>query len=163
MLVKDIRPGINSSSPSNLTDINGTLFFTANGDTNGTELWNSDGTEAGTNMVKDIWPGPNGSSPSYLTDLNGTLLFSANDGSNGMELWKSDGTAANTILAKDIYIGKSNGGYYDPFMGYDPYYGYGMTGLPNSSNPYNLVIFKGMLVFSAMDPEGQELWIFDPH
>ena len=55
--VKDIIEGSASSSPENLTDVNGTLFFRANDGTNGQELWKSDGTEAGTVMVKDIWAG----------------------------------------------------------------------------------------------------------
>ena len=45
-------------SPTYLTNVNGTLFFTADDGTNGTELWKSDGTEAGTVMVKDIDRGP---------------------------------------------------------------------------------------------------------
>src|SRR5262249_31643835 len=68
-LVKAIFPGgytgyfggiwLNSSSPTNLTNVNGTLFFTAN-DSNGTELWKSDGTQAGTVLVKDIMAGSRG-------------------------------------------------------------------------------------------------------
>ena len=34
-----------------------TLFFAANDGVHGTELWKSDGTEAGTVLVKDINPG----------------------------------------------------------------------------------------------------------
>ena len=46
-----------SSSPADLTDVNGTLFFRADDGTNGSELWKSDGTLAGTVLVKDIDPG----------------------------------------------------------------------------------------------------------
>ena len=63
MLVKDIRPGSSSSFPSNLTEVNGTLFFEANDGTNGRELWKSDGTSAGTVLVKDINPGSSSSYP----------------------------------------------------------------------------------------------------
>src|SRR5437870_1616686 len=56
VLVKDIFPGSSGSYPDNLTNINGTLWFSASdgfpGD--GEELWKSDGTAAGTVMVKDI-------------------------------------------------------------------------------------------------------------
>ena len=77
MLVKDIYAGSSSSSPLDLTNVNGTLFFNAR-DANGDELWKSDGTEAGTVMVKDIYSGASSSSPDYLTNVNGT---------HGVELW----------------------------------------------------------------------------
>src|SRR5439155_16174692 len=57
VMVKDIFAGTQSSSPSNLVNVNGTLYFTANNGTNGIELWKSDGTTAGTVMVKDIFAG----------------------------------------------------------------------------------------------------------
>jgi ELWxxDGT repeat protein len=48
---------IDSSNPSNLTNVNGKLYFSANDGADGTELWASDGTATGTTMVKDIHPG----------------------------------------------------------------------------------------------------------
>ena len=88
-----------------LTNVNGTLFFTADDGVNGCELWKSDGTAAGTVLVKDIRPGSCSSCPRNLTNVNGTLFFAADDGSDGRELWKSDGTAAGTVLVKDICPG----------------------------------------------------------
>jgi ELWxxDGT repeat protein len=70
-----------------LTNANGTLYFTGCDGIHGRELWKSDGTAAGTVMVADINPGRAGSYPSYLTNANGTLFFSANDGVHGSELW----------------------------------------------------------------------------
>ena len=102
MLVKDIYAGANGSNPNNLTNVNSVLFFTASDGTNGTELWKSDGTAAGTVMVKDIYAGVNNSNPSNLTNVNGVLYFAAVTAANGQELWKSDGTAAGTVLVKDI-------------------------------------------------------------
>ena len=109
-LVKDIYPGTvgpypYNSSPNFLTDVKGTLFFIANDDPTGNELWKSDGTAAGTVLVKDIYPGPEGSRSVFLTDVNGTLFFRADDGITGNELWKSYGTAAGTVLVKDIWPG----------------------------------------------------------
>src|SRR5207247_9023552 len=75
---------------SNLTNVNGTLFFMASDPASGTELWKSDGTEVGTVLVKDIRPGPDSSDPSNLTNANGTLFFTASDPASGRELWKSD-------------------------------------------------------------------------
>ena len=76
-MVKDIDPGATGSIPSYLTNVNGTLFFTANDGTHGYELWKSDGTAAGTVMVKDIDPGSVGSTPNHLTAVGSTLFFSA--------------------------------------------------------------------------------------
>ena len=104
-MLADINSGTGSSSPSDLTNVNGTLFFSANELKYGRELWKSDGTSAGTTLFKDIQPGAGSSSPSYLTNVNGTLFFSVNDGTNGIELWKSDGTSAGTTLVKDIRPG----------------------------------------------------------
>ncbi len=49
VLVKEI-------SPTELTNVNGTLFFAATDGATGRELWKSDGTTAGTIRVKDISP-----------------------------------------------------------------------------------------------------------
>ena len=72
--IKDINPGIldgNNSNPQNFTvrsdEIAGasnSFYFTATDGNNGQELWKSDGTENGTEMVKDINPGPADSIPS---------------------------------------------------------------------------------------------------
>lgn len=79
-----------------LTNLNGTLFFTTGMDfANGPELWKSDGTAAGTVMVKDINPGIGEGRPSNLTVVKDKLYFSADDGA-GIHLWVSDGTSNGT-------------------------------------------------------------------
>jgi ELWxxDGT repeat protein len=151
VMVKDIAPGgfvnhygtyvPNTSNPGNLTNVNGTLFFTANDGVHGDELWKSDGTTAGTIMVDDIHPGSFTSYPTDLTNVNGTLFFAANDGVHGDELWESDGTAAGTVMVKDI----ASGGRYYP-----------------SSNPGNLTNVNGTLFFTAHDNvEATSLWKSD--
>jgi ELWxxDGT repeat protein len=70
-----------------LVNLNGTVYFAANDGTDGVELWQSDGTMAGTKLVQDINPGSASSFPAWLTVLNGQILFSANDGTHGQELW----------------------------------------------------------------------------
>ena len=50
VLVRDIRVGSGDSFPNQLTNVNGTLFFTAN-HAKAAQLWKSDGTEAGTEVV----------------------------------------------------------------------------------------------------------------
>ena len=147
VLVKDIAEDslttFPSSAPSQLTNVNGLLMFTAadyyvaNNGTNGRELWRSDGTTNGTFLVKDINPGPGSSNPAGLTNIKGTTYFSANDGSSGIELWKctSWGLFADTVLVKDINPG------------------------PNSSNPATLTNLNGRLMFAAnTGVVGIELW-----
>src|SRR5439155_1369383 len=86
-----------SSNPSGLVDVNGTLFFSADGGVNGSGLWKSDGTPAGTVLIKAIYP-------YELVNVNGTLFFAADDSVNGYELWKSDGTEEGTVLVKEIGV-----------------------------------------------------------
>jgi trimeric autotransporter adhesin len=124
-LVKDIRPGDPvfgppggaDSTPLNITRFAGKVFFAATDASHGSELWKSNGTAAGTQLVKDICPGACGSAPgaprssfvavppesSDLTSVGGRLFFTAFDKNHGVALWKSDGTAAGTKLVKDVY------------------------------------------------------------
>lgn len=120
MLVKDINPGSGNSNPGGTDDGDGnfkvvgnTLFFTATTPNEGTELWKTDGTTAGTMLVKDIVPGSASSNiifgkNSGNTSIGNMLFFIANDGVNGQELWKSDGTTAGTVMVKDITGGSSS-------------------------------------------------------
>src|SRR5262249_6962166 len=144
VVVKDIHYYFSDGSLGNLTNVNGTLFFSALVDaTNGGALYKSDGAAAGTVLVKDFYPLPGTWIPHLgdLTNVTGTLFFSADDGTNGQELWKSDGTATGTTLVKDIYPGSS--WYYDYYTGWQ-YRG-------NSSDPGNLTDVNGTLFFSAYD------------
>ncbi len=132
------QPGF--SIMSGFMDVNGTIFFAAQDDTHGEELWKSDGTTAGTVLVKDVQPGAGSSSPSQLTSFNGKLLFSADDGSHGQELWMSDGTAAGTLLVKDILIGVASA----------------ITSTPT------IVVSGGRAFFVADDgSHGRQLWVSD--
>ena len=89
-MVKDINPGPGSGGPGQLTDVNGTLYFTASEGNHVSELWRSDGTEAGTTVVKSV-------SAVGLTDFRGALYFGSGPGG----LWRSDGTEAGTTIVKD--------------------------------------------------------------
>jgi ELWxxDGT repeat protein len=127
--------------PAYLTNVNGTLFFSADDGSAGQELWESDGTTAGTVLVKDIVPGSVGSQPTALTNVNGTLFFSARSDTNRRQLWKSAGTAADTLLVKE------------GFSGQDDVYG--------QSAPFALINVGGTLFFTNASSSGTELWRSD--
>lgn len=60
--------------------LNGKLLFRGTNAALGSELWESDGTQAGTRVLKDLYPGPKGSNPSFLTppfSVDGRVYFSA--------------------------------------------------------------------------------------
>jgi uncharacterized repeat protein (TIGR01451 family) len=139
VLVKDIRPGPESSQPVTLTASGGRLLFWAfDDDLRGSELWRSDGTESGTVLVKDIYPGVSSSTPTEAVDLDGTLLFAADGPLIGKELWRSDGTEAGTVLVEDIAV------------------------LGSSSSPRDLTKVGAAVFFVAStDTEGTELWKSD--
>lgn len=112
-MVKDIRLGNEPSQISGMTNVNGTLYFSAHGNflsggLGGVQLWKSNGTAAGTVMVSEVLAQLGDSFPSGLTNLNGKLIFSAT-GPDGHELWTSDGTAAGTVQLKDIAAGANTG------------------------------------------------------
>src|SRR5262249_51406078 len=160
------------------TDVNGTLFFTAQDGANGWELWKTDGTAAGTTLIKDIYPGGYSSFPSNLTNVNGTLFFTADGGINREGLWRSDAPAAGTVLVSSAYtitlinvngtlfftasdingeeLWKSDGTEAGTVLVKDIFPGgswdytyYGNFYTPNSSNPSNLTNVNGTLFFPA--------------
>lgn len=113
-LVKDINPNPWYSGLSGQIgyELGGFVYFGANdGAGQGTELWRTNGTLAGTTMVKDLWPGGGDGYPYRFSkgSLNGFMYFCANNGTDGVELWKSDGTAAGTTQVKNIcYTGSDS-------------------------------------------------------
>ena len=150
-IVKGPRDGV-LSSVSGLTDLNGTLYFWANGGDKNTGLWKSDGTDSGTVFVKDI---PFVRSVGF-TNVGGTLYFAGfND--HGTELWKSDGTAAGSLMLKDLYDGSHKEFYFDNLAGVPR-----IEDKPNSSSPQDFTNIGGTLFFTATDGStGRELWKSD--
>jgi ELWxxDGT repeat protein len=132
--VSDIEPGSGSSNPYNLTNVNGTLYFSAENISNGRELWKID-PSTGSPVLIEIESGSGSSNPNNLTNINGILYFSATNSSNGTELWKIDPTTGLPVLVQDFNLGSG------------------------SSNPIILGYENGKLYVSANDGiNGQELW-----
>jgi ELWxxDGT repeat protein len=94
-------------SPSSLVSVGNTLFFLASTQTQGLELWRSDGTSAGTALVRDVLPGRQGGVVGGLVGLpaQGLVVFRATDGAHGVEPWVSDGTEGGTRMLADLAPG----------------------------------------------------------
>lgn len=111
--VADIRPGeVGSKIGSEWIEYKNEIYFTAIDGSSGRELWKTDGTEAGTQLVKDISPGEADSRPSSFVIYKDLLYFRADDGSSGVEVWRSDGTREGTERFLDV-----NNGFGDSFPG----------------------------------------------
>ncbi len=101
--VKDIWAGAaGSSQPTNFYTWNGKLYFSANDNIVGRELWVSDGTASGTSLLKDVNNGTLGSGISSIAEYKGGVLFNANEPGFKDELWRSSGDSSRTKLVKDI-------------------------------------------------------------
>ena len=143
-LVKDINPN-SDSNPVGFVKLGDSIFFSAYDGVNGRELWVTDGSPSGTQMLLDVKPGAGAGVHSTLQKTEGKIFFIGDDGIHGQELWVSDGTVAGTFMVKDIN-----------------------TGLQPYSNSYDatVILFKETLAskifFQANDGvHGLEMWVSD--
>ena len=94
------------TSISDLFVVGDRLFF-INSDSNGEQLWTSNGTVETTIQLKPLhWTAQNGWYVKNLVASNGKLYFLTDDPTYGEELWISDGTVAGTHMVKDIRGGE---------------------------------------------------------
>ncbi|MCZ8222733.1 MAG: hypothetical protein O9324_01905, partial [Microcystis sp. LE19-84.1B] len=184
VLVKDIRTGSNSSSPTTLYAVGNALYFTADDGVNGRELWRSDGTAQGT-VPLEIYVGSSTPNVSNLIDIGGVLYFTANNPTYGTELWRINSTTGNPEVV-DVHSGASssspanltnvNGTLYftatTSATGTELYRINNTTGNPvlidinsagsSSSSPSNLTNVNGILYFTATtSATGTELYRID--
>lgn len=149
VLVKAVRPQPSNWSIENLTDVNGSLFFTVDLALCEAEvscqidvtLWKSDGAQAGTTELREFASNSNWAAAALLASGDKLLFFVVDDGVHGRELWKSDGTEAGTVLVKDIFPGSGNG--------------------ISSSGFHDFLVLNGVLFFRADDGSGPALWKSD--
>jgi ELWxxDGT repeat protein len=90
------------------------------------ELWETDGTAAGTHQIVEALPG------TYAFEMFSTgteAFFGVGDFPSEKQLWKTDGTTAGTVLVKDFAAG------------------------PGSSGPLAQAALGGSLIFSAQTGE----------
>ncbi|MFK5892999.1 MAG: hypothetical protein QM504_07235 [Pseudomonadota bacterium] len=113
-----------------------TMYFPREDNSNGCELWSSDGTTAGTQMLKDINTGGADSFPKPMAVFNGELYFTALKAGFGFELWHTDGKTAGTLMVSDLNPGTAG-----------------------SIQNYQMQEYNGELYFMAEDGvHGQELY-----
>jgi ELWxxDGT repeat protein len=126
-----------------LTLVNGALVFWADDGANGWELWRSDGTTNGTNMIANIGAGAVAGSDISINDtpmtvINGIAYFRGADAIAGSELWRTDGTASGTYRLSDVAPGSSG------------------------SDIQDLMVVGSRLFFTATpEPNMRELWTTD--
>ncbi|MDX1972733.1 MAG: hypothetical protein SFY68_09400 [Candidatus Sumerlaeia bacterium] len=101
----------------NMQQVNNSAVFLVDTAQYGRELWVTNGSQEGTNLLRDIIPGPDSPyfniSPNLQfhnlkdpqTLVTSRLLFLATTPTEGTELWTTDGTAANTSILKDLSPG----------------------------------------------------------
>lgn len=143
-IVKEILPGARSpwlpNAGQGFTPIGNRVLFLATDDEHGKELWTSDGTAAGTQVLREFRPGPEGVSFMSIALFQGRAVFSAEDPEHGLEMWATDGTPAGTSLFLDLIPG------------------------PESLRPYSFVAAGQKMFFIAESGGGaydSRLWVTD--
>ena len=179
-MLKDILPGSESSSPSDITAVNDKIYFTAYTYDYGYQLGVSDGTENGTELLTT---GASSNYPLEFVAFHSQVYFVA--GYNQDNLWKTDGTAAGTKEVADIGQGGSIGYAITQLTAankllFFTFYNFNTQGWQlwrsdgTADGTYNvatrayfpyaptqLTKYGNALYFSADDGTGRKLWVSD--
>lgn len=149
-----VAPNLNGGagySPESLTSFNGELYFTAFVSGIGTEIYKTDGTEAGTQLLKDVRSGSSSgldfntnNDKEVFLEYNGELYFRGSTASS-IELWKTNGTTTGTVSLKN-FEDTTNGA---------PVY-FSTAGKQKLGTVYN-----GLLYFTVLRGSTHELWKTD--
>lgn len=92
-------PESGNPSPRDFVAGGGRLYFRGQTFGFGAELWRTDGTAAGTQVI-DLFPGSSGSNAEPFAYYAGKLYFQGRDSvASDFQLWRTDGTLAGTELA----------------------------------------------------------------
>ncbi|MBN8220792.1 MAG: hypothetical protein J0L53_07695 [Spirochaetes bacterium] len=141
-LVRDIYSlatgsNIGGSIGNSFAVFNGNIYFCAETAAENEELWKSDGTFAGTQMISDLntTAGISGCYGDIFIHSNARVLFHGRDAGSGREVFKTTGVVGNMSLVAEI----------NPTTGW--------------SNPGDFFNVNGVTVFTADDGStGRELW-----
>jgi ELWxxDGT repeat protein len=177
------------SNPAQFTNVGDFMVFTARDATNGMELWKSDGTQSGTNLIRDLVPGPDSSLIEDLYAIGQLVYFHASAipanqaGAGHFSVWRSDGTA-NGTFGLDIQpyrsLQDSCKSWAAEFRGRTYFFasqnqspiGLASTDgsvsgtrwefdVANATDFCNLTATASGLYFSALSVDGRELWHTD--
>ncbi|HEY1086085.1 MAG TPA: hypothetical protein VGE37_00275, partial [Archangium sp.] len=156
-------------------------FFRGTTSAFGTELWRTDGTDAGTVMVHDVVPGSGSGVPfaRIVPHVDGGLHFAANDGVTGPQVWFTQGdTGASRVSsgpAPDLLPVAVDGWvFYQSFGDSFMATGTQVVGLNLAiraaatsswkSSPEPVVVGRKLLSFGSRNVpfRRDQLWVFDP-
>ncbi|MEM8995017.1 MAG: hypothetical protein AAGF23_09535, partial [Acidobacteriota bacterium] len=139
----DLNPGPGTGVPAgfDFIQVDDHIYFTGIGvDTNGSELFRTDGTASGTTLVADVYVGGS-STPTNYVHVGDTLYYSAWNPTDGRELWATDVTSQTTEQVANL------------------------DGADENSLSFQVTGFRGpgdTLLFAAeVEPFGIELWRTD--
>ena len=127
--------------PSYLTVYNGEVLFNGIDSSGLYELWETNGTAAGTHELSVTGANTTGVGldPSHLTDFDGELLFTGLDSNGQYGLWETNGTTAGTHELTGIAGAQTSG------VGLDP---------------TDFTVYNGEALFSGYDASGKlGLWV----
>ncbi len=119
------------------TPLDSAVLLILNDGNDRTELWRTDGTPSGTQLVLGF-PHTTAFNDFGFIPVDGVAYFQASDSLHGSELWRSDGSTSGTWMVADIAAGAGD------------------------SDPGGFAESDGRVYLSADDGSaGQELWVTD--
>ncbi|MBD0255604.1 MAG: hypothetical protein ICV83_07780 [Cytophagales bacterium] len=145
--------GYGDGAIGEFTNVNGTLYFTADDGRTGVEVWRSNGTAEGTAVLPEVNPGPGGASPTNLFGIGKVLYFTSTYGTGTPALWKYDltttptttvrinaGGPAHTVTEYDEELFDT---YQGDYFGEDTYFTGGNTGsTASNTNVYDPTLYQ---------------------
>ncbi len=142
--VTDIAKGGNSSNPSWFVEVNGDLYFQADDQQHGVELWKYSPRTGEATLAADIYPGANDSKPEWLTVYGNSIYFAATNATLGRQLWRYN-TGSGVAEVVDLHE------YWDA------------PGVPTGTDPQWLTFMGSVLFYSAdmKSSVGRELYAYD--
>lgn len=154
------------------SESNQQLAFIANQLTSGPEIWRSDGTAEGTELLFDLKAGEEGSQPESLTPAGDGLIFVADVGSGrSLWLWEGQGAPLSFGAVSEISASTSSEGQAVWMQRLDERFAIWASDgtlagtreivvLPEGVVPDEpLIVVRDLAFFTAADAFGAELWV----